>query len=127
MLHNLTYTATCTVQALITAPCSHSQSKIYIYFVIFDDLHKQTYKSTFLDRDCPTEKLTNLRGGQALFGQLEDLLFDIIRCELQPLQVILNDYQESTYVQKLYMLSRCETEKRFCNTHSGNTAPVRQS
>lgn len=30
------------------------------------------------------ETLTNLRGGQTLFGQLEDLLFDITRCELQP-------------------------------------------
>lgn len=27
---------------------------------------------------------TDLRGGQTLFGQLEDLLFDIIGCELQP-------------------------------------------
>lgn len=33
------------------------------------------------------ETLTDLRGGQTLFGQLEDLLFDIIRCELQPLKV----------------------------------------
>lgn len=31
--------------------------------------------------------LTDLRGCQTLFGQLEDLLFDIIRCELQPLKV----------------------------------------
>lgn len=28
------------------------------------------------------KSLTNLRGGQTLFGQLEDLLFDVIRCEL---------------------------------------------
>lgn len=34
-----------------------------------------------------SETLTDLRGGQTLFGQLEDLLFDIIRCELQPLEV----------------------------------------
>lgn len=34
-----------------------------------------------------TPTLTDLRGGQTLLGQLEDLLFDIIRCELQPLQV----------------------------------------
>lgn len=34
----------------------------------------------------PALGLTDLRGGQALLGQLEDLLFDIIGCELQPLQ-----------------------------------------
>lgn len=30
--------------------------------------------------------LTDLRGGQTLLGQLENLLFDIIRGELQPLK-----------------------------------------
>lgn len=34
----------------------------------------------------PKLALTNLRRSQTLLGQLEDLLFDIIRCELQPLQ-----------------------------------------
>lgn len=31
--------------------------------------------------------LTNLGGGQTLLGQLEDLLFDVIRGEFQPLKV----------------------------------------
>jgi hypothetical protein len=30
--------------------------------------------------------LTNLRWGQSLLGQLEDLFLDIIRCQLQPLE-----------------------------------------
>lgn len=34
----------------------------------------------------PALGLTDLGGGQALLGQLEDLLLDIVGCELQPLQ-----------------------------------------
>lgn len=34
-----------------------------------------------------TITLTDLGGGQTLFGQLEDLLFDIVGSEFQPLQV----------------------------------------
>lgn len=64
--------------------------KTFLYMPIIRSIHlvlvatRQIYRPK---NDFQTsELLTNLRGGQTLLGQLENLLFDIIRGEFQPLK-----------------------------------------
>lgn len=90
----------CQVQLVLTQ--SVDQDNNFIWSCLLFCISTKQYISQFIDLKSPIETLTNLRGSQALFGQLEDLLFDIIRCELQPLQVMFkrlpNDQIGSEYL-----------------------------